>query len=326
MRRRSLWTLLVVCAFAQPGALFAEPGAKPARESEVGARKAPDLSGEWKLFLPAGFERTVTLEPAPDGRYFLSPYNLGGTYELRGERLVCLSSERLAPGTKVELARGYEWEIRSPYLLTLVHQPKNPPSNYLGAVLFRAKEREEKERASAVEPNDPAKLVAADAAPFSPLAIDLSKTRLDVKLLLGERGTRFPDGDLVFPVTIRNRSKQTIGLKLPREPGAESSIAAHVRPADSSHPEKKTPRSVAMHVYRVGDEAEKREMLIFPGETLEFDAKLNWPGAGEPQRRLEPQRTYEIQLSMTFMAEGRLQYLAAPRGSVVTFDPYPPGR
>jgi hypothetical protein len=326
MWRRSLWTLLVVSAFAQPGALFAEPGPKPARESEVAGRKAPDLAGEWKLFLPAGFERTVTLEPAPDGRYFLSPYNLGGTYELRGDRLVRLSTERLAPGTKVELSPAFEWELRGPYFLTLVREPENPPGDYLGAVLFRAKESEEKKRASAVEPNDPVKVVVADAAPFSPLAIDLSKTRLDVKLLPGEKGARFPDGNLVFPVTIRNRSKQTIGLKLPSGPGTESSIAAHVRQVDASQPEKKTQPTVTMHVYRAGDGAEKPEMTIFPGESFEFDAKLNWPRAGEPQRRLVPQRSYEIQLSMTFMAEGKLQYLVAPGGSVVTFDPLSPAR
>lgn len=91
-----------------------------------------ELAGEWRVFLPAGFEHEMTLSKISDHNYNLQPagYNIGGQYTIEGDRLV--SVETNAP-------RGgrYVWKINTPYLLTLVEQTTSVGSDYTGAVLFR---------------------------------------------------------------------------------------------------------------------------------------------------------------------------------------------
>lgn len=100
--------------------------------------KPRDLSGSWRVFLPAGFEHTVTLTLVEGNVYRLQPGSLtfSGLYEVRGDGFILVqpSQPRL---------KGFEWKIRSPYLITLVEQPSNTGANYLGAVLFRPAERRE---------------------------------------------------------------------------------------------------------------------------------------------------------------------------------------
>ncbi|HEV7279923.1 MAG TPA: hypothetical protein VGN57_06875 [Pirellulaceae bacterium] len=328
--RSSLFAFAVLILTASP--LVAGPPDGPAKRTSVDRRRpaASDLSGEWRMFLPAGWERTVRLERLGENRYYFHPpFVMKGTYEVRGREMAFVSEDRIAgdadlrPEEETPPAKStdgeFVWSVRSPYLMTLT----SGAAGYRDAVLFRSNGREIRageapEDAAAPETERSSR---ADGAPFSPLAIDLPATDLAVKLFSGEKGTRHPDGELAFPVTITNGSQQPIQLKLPSEPGPESSVAAYVRPANRAQAEKETPPYVAMHVYRAGDGAERPEVTILPGESFEFDAMLSRFRADEPQRRLEPQRTYEIRLSMTFKAEGTLQYLAGPRGNVVTFEP-----
>jgi hypothetical protein len=99
-------------------------------------RTDPDLVGTWQLLLPAGFERRITLKPAGENRYRLEPANLNfaGVYESHGDQFV------LAEPNDPRL-RGFEFKVRSPYLLTLTGQAENTGADYLGAVLFRSNDR-----------------------------------------------------------------------------------------------------------------------------------------------------------------------------------------
>lgn len=101
------------------------PGANQARSG---------LAGNWRLLLPAGYDRPVTLKETGQNRYRLEPGNLNcsGVYELRDKRLVLIEPRepRLS---------GFEWQVRSPYMASLVGQASNTGADYSGAVLFRAK-------------------------------------------------------------------------------------------------------------------------------------------------------------------------------------------
>ncbi len=111
------------------------PTAAPAAATRGPARAAGDLSGRWRLYLPGGFERKVTLETQEAGLYRLEcdAPKFNGSYEVREKRLVGVESDR--PDRE-----GFEWQIRTPYLLTLVRQPEKAGGNYLGSVLFRLRQ------------------------------------------------------------------------------------------------------------------------------------------------------------------------------------------
>ncbi len=97
------------------------------------ARSVPtSLEGEWRLLLPAGFEHHVQLNAAEDQRYRLEPsgLNFGGLYEVQTDRLIGSTPKKPDCGR-------FAWKIQSPYLLTLVEQPRGTGSDYSGAVLFR---------------------------------------------------------------------------------------------------------------------------------------------------------------------------------------------
>ena len=102
----------------------AEP--KPARSGQA------NLKGEWRLVLPAGFEHHVRLKAAEGKRYRLEPsgLNFGGLYEMQADRLVGVAPKKPDRGR-------FAWKIQSPYLLTLVEQPRGTGADYSGAVLFR---------------------------------------------------------------------------------------------------------------------------------------------------------------------------------------------
>ena len=87
------------------------------------------LAGNWRLFLPAGFEYEATLAAEKEGCYRLTPGGLafGARYEVQGDYLVSVGAE---DGV-------FKWKIQSPYMLTLVEQPAKSSSDYLGAVFVR---------------------------------------------------------------------------------------------------------------------------------------------------------------------------------------------
>jgi hypothetical protein len=95
----------------------------------------PDLSGKWRMFLPAGFEHEITLTRVGDNRYRLEPrvLNFAGVYELDDQNFTIVEPKepRLA---------GFQWQMRSEYLLTLVGQSDKTGADYLGAILFRSRE------------------------------------------------------------------------------------------------------------------------------------------------------------------------------------------
>lgn len=93
---------------------------------------APSLEGEWRVFLPAGYEQRTTLIVDGPNAYRLEPGNLtfSGRYEFRDGRLL--------PADATDAPRGFfAWEFRSPHLLTLIEQRAEVGSDYTGAILFR---------------------------------------------------------------------------------------------------------------------------------------------------------------------------------------------
>jgi hypothetical protein len=99
------------------------------------AERMDDLSGIWRMFLPAGFEREVNLVRDEAGRY---RFKAGGTrfdgmYEIEDRRLVCT-----VPNDAGD--KGLAWRVRSPYMLALDAEPQGGSGDYAGAILFRPTE------------------------------------------------------------------------------------------------------------------------------------------------------------------------------------------
>lgn len=92
-----------------------------------------DLSGGWQLTLPAGFQRTVTLEPTSEGLYRLLPggLNFSGVYELQDGDLVIVTPKR------PELT-GFRWQRSGKDAFRLTEEPTvSMGANYVGATLVR---------------------------------------------------------------------------------------------------------------------------------------------------------------------------------------------
>ena len=93
-----------------------------------------DLSGDWRLLLPAGYEYEVTLAKADQGGYRLMGRGLTvrGDYRLEGGGLVSVETQ--------DRNGQFIWKVNSPYLLTLTKQTASVGSDYTGAVLFRKRD------------------------------------------------------------------------------------------------------------------------------------------------------------------------------------------
>ncbi|MFG0333856.1 MAG: hypothetical protein ACF8TS_10880 [Maioricimonas sp. JB049] len=93
-----------------------------------------DLTGRWRMMLPAGFHHRVTLASVGHEFYVLAPthLNMGGVYIRDNDRLVSLEEH----GRKKE---RFVWDVRSPYLQTLVESTDAYGATYEHAVLFRPK-------------------------------------------------------------------------------------------------------------------------------------------------------------------------------------------
>lgn len=112
----------------------------PQPEPAPAKRPSPDFSGSWRLLLPAGFEHQVTITSLDDNRYRLEPrsLNMSGVYEVRGDRLVLVKPRE-------ERLKGFEWSVRSPFLMTLVGEASNTGATYRDAVLFRSNDTQGRE-------------------------------------------------------------------------------------------------------------------------------------------------------------------------------------
>lgn len=122
-------TLLALAMLLYPPATQAELVKRSAKVDELAS---PALEGEWRMFLPAGFEQPVKLVAAGSGSFRLEPGNLilSGRYEFRDGRLMSADAH--------DAPRGFfSWQIRSPHLLTLTQQRADVGSDYTGAILFR---------------------------------------------------------------------------------------------------------------------------------------------------------------------------------------------
>lgn len=96
-----------------------------------------DLSGDWLLTLPAGFEHRVTLKNVGTRRLRLEPkerksLNFSGTYVVQDDRMVIIdpADERLT---------GFDWKILSRNALLLTDEPdvSKTGAQYVGATLTR---------------------------------------------------------------------------------------------------------------------------------------------------------------------------------------------
>lgn len=99
----------------------------------IGHEEPASLAGEWRMFLPAGFEQRVELVAVGPNAFRLEPGNLtlGGRYEFREGRLLSADAHDAPHGF-------FSWKFRSAHLLTLVEQRAAVGSDYTGAILFRA--------------------------------------------------------------------------------------------------------------------------------------------------------------------------------------------
>lgn len=113
---------------------FSTPPTAKAKDKATPDAKAilePDLSGPWRLLLPAGYEHEITLRTTEPDEYRFDSAGLtfSGQYCLEDDQLV---------SAKTEDRKGqYFWKVNSPYLLTLTKETVNNGSDYTGAVLFR---------------------------------------------------------------------------------------------------------------------------------------------------------------------------------------------
>lgn len=106
-----------------------------ASETVVPSRRNP--AGDWRVFLPAGYEHEMTLTDAGHDFYVLAPTGVtfGGIYVLDGDRLISIEEH----GRKQE---RFVWELRTPYLMTLVESTDTYGGNYDHAILFRPRHKE----------------------------------------------------------------------------------------------------------------------------------------------------------------------------------------
>ena len=95
--------------------------------------KAPDLSGNWELTLPAGAKFRSPIERVSENTYRIpSLQSLSGVYELKGHKLVVTvpTDQRLTE---------YIWKVENANTLTLIQAPPTSKigSDYKGATLIR---------------------------------------------------------------------------------------------------------------------------------------------------------------------------------------------
>lgn len=121
------------------------PGTHQVEKPAAASAQHVDLSGEWRLLLPAGFEHKVTLTAVDNVGYRLtgpkgSAFNAVYGWEDGQLRWI---GDKVPNGANIPAlmkeADGYIWKVHGPYMLTLTYDHHRNGGHYLGAVLFRAK-------------------------------------------------------------------------------------------------------------------------------------------------------------------------------------------
>ena len=108
---------------------FETPGA--AVETAAAQIEPVDLSGNWLLTLPAGYQYRATIEALEDGRYRLQTIgSFRGVYQLNGDVLQVVepSDERL---------NVFDWQLHNGNSMTLVDETGASGARYAGATMGR---------------------------------------------------------------------------------------------------------------------------------------------------------------------------------------------
>lgn len=138
--RRSLFAIMlaVLVAGALSAARAADVEIDTAAPAGVDTTKTP-FPKLWKLWLPAGFERMISIMSLGDGEYmFKFAGNLSGTYRRDGNmlRMVTPDDPRLTE---------FAWKIKNAKTLILVEEPPagKTGASYKGAILKRTDQTQE---------------------------------------------------------------------------------------------------------------------------------------------------------------------------------------
>ena len=126
------WTGPAQLAVAQEKGATTTP--VPKTGSAPAERPKPvDLTGKWRLALPAGFEHDVQMDALPENRFRFVSRGLvfNGVYERKDGRLVMAEPAD-------ERQTGFEWEEKADGTLVLVKNSDAMSGTYEGAVLSRA--------------------------------------------------------------------------------------------------------------------------------------------------------------------------------------------
>jgi hypothetical protein len=108
----------------------------PAERPRPPRNQPPQITGEWLLTLPAGYEYAATIEPtdtAEEYRLVTKAVNLRGVYRLEGRKLAITQPVK-------EKMSGLAWDVLNNNAIVLVEQsPRSSPADYRRATLTRGK-------------------------------------------------------------------------------------------------------------------------------------------------------------------------------------------
>ncbi len=131
----SVWAAVLMLGVAAPAWSAGGADIDTAAPAGVDTTKTP-FPKLWKLWLPAGFERMISIISLGDGEYMLKfAGNFSGTYRRDGNLL------RMATPDDPRLTE-FAWKIKNAKTLVLVEEPPagKTGASYKGAILKRTDE------------------------------------------------------------------------------------------------------------------------------------------------------------------------------------------
>jgi serine/threonine protein kinase/phage shock protein A len=175
---------------------------------EQGPPFAGDLSGQWKLHLPAGYEYPVKLTRLDDRHYkFQSSVSMSGVYLLRGDRLI-MEQPAQPRADSSELWKD-QWRIDDDSHLLLIGQiqVEKIGANYLGSTLTRM---DATESPRALPPNIPGRFFVLSSGKFE---LFINNTQVKFNGLESDE-VALNEGDVVFLHATGADNANFRGLKL----------------------------------------------------------------------------------------------------------------